>query len=159
MMEHTHPESAAAAHKRGGFDRWRVALMVGDILSFLVFASIGRSSHGAAAGLSAMFEVLKTAAPFLLGWFLVAPFLGAYRRSQPAKAGATRLVDWLRRSLLARTLLAWLIAWPLALALRALFLGREIPLSFALVTFLANTILLLGWRGVFVWLTRGRELS
>jgi hypothetical protein len=35
-------------------------------------------------------------------------------------------------------------------------LQRGIPLSFAIVTFIANTILLLGWRGVFLWLWRRR---
>ena len=88
-----------------------------------------------------MGEVAWTAAPFLLGWFAVVPFVGALRGELLAQPG----------SLLKRTALAWLIAWPLGLGLRALFLQRGIPLSFALVTGITNTVLLLGWRGIAAW--------
>jgi hypothetical protein len=73
-------------------------------------------------------------------------------RQEEARGWAARLPS----SFLARTLLAWVLALPVGLALRALFLQRGIPLSFAIVTFIANTILLLGWRGVFLWLWRRR---
>ncbi len=138
-MEHTHSNSAATEART---QRMRLLLVGGDIVSFIVFAIIGRSSHGEAAGLAAMVEVLKTAAPFLLGWFLVAPWLKAYRPPE-GQTGA----------FLRSTALAWLVAWPLALLLRALFLQRGIPVSFALVTLISNLVLLLGWRGVFAWLT------
>jgi hypothetical protein len=128
-------------------------LVVGDAVSFLVFAAVGRSSHGEAAGLDALLQVAATAAPFALGWWLVAPFVGAYRmRQEEAQGWAARLPS----SFLLRTLLAWVLALPVGLGLRALFLQRGIPLSFAIVTFIANTILLLGWRGVFLWLWRRR---
>jgi hypothetical protein len=128
-------------------------LVAGDAVSFLVFAAIGRSSHGEAAGLDALLQVAATAAPFALGWWLVAPFVGAYRmRQEKAQGWAARLPS----SFLVRTALAWVLALPVGLALRALFLQRGIPLSFAVVTFIANTILLLGWRGVFLWLVKAR---
>jgi hypothetical protein len=146
-MEHSHADAAPARSRLGV----PLTLVAGDAVSFLVFAAIGRSSHGEAAGLDALLQVAGTAAPFALGWWLVAPWVGAYRvRQEGAQGWAARLP----RSFLVRTMLAWVLALPVGLALRALFLQRGIPLSFAVVTFIATTILLLGWRGVFLWLWR-----
>jgi hypothetical protein len=114
-------------------------LVAGDALAFLVFAAIGRSSHGEAAGLDAVLQVVATAAPFAVGWFAVAPFLGALRPALLVRPGP----------FLARTALAWLVAWPVGLLLRALLLQRAIPLSFALVTFVSVLVLLAGWRTLF----------
>ena len=119
--------------------RLTAALVAGDALAFMLFSAIGRTSHGEAAGLEALLQVAGTAAPFLAGWFLAAPPLGAYR---PALLAGPR-------PMLARTALAWLVAWPLGLGLRALLLQRGIPISFALVTF-ATVLVILGlWRGLF----------
>ncbi|MCI10639.1 hypothetical protein A2U01_0031733, partial [Trifolium medium] len=54
----------------------RVALFAGgDVLALLLFATIGRYSHG----LSILdFETLHTADPFIAGWFLGAYFLGGF---------------------------------------------------------------------------------
>lgn len=121
-------------------------LIAGDILSFIVFSAIGRNSHGEAAGIGAILEVLKTAAPFMIGWFAVAPFTGALKNellSQPS-------------SLLKRTFLTLVIALPIGFALRALFLQRGIPMSFAIVASISNLILMLGWRGItaLIWKRR-----
>ncbi len=136
----------------------RIVLIVGDALSFLVFAAIGRMSHSESVGL---FEVAKVAAPFMLGWFLVAPLIGAYRAgaaAQPATSeqpGKQRF--GLPSSLLGRTALAWLVAWPLGLGLRAFFLQTRIPLTFSLITFITNLLLLMGWRSVFAWVVAYRN--
>lgn len=135
----------------------RAVLVLGDCISFLVFAAIGRSSHGEAAGFGALLEVVKTAAPFLLGWFLAAPWLGAYRLTPlPAidrrATNANPLMPFIKR-----TALAWVVAWPIGLGLRALFLQRGIPLSFAIIVFLTNTVLLVGWRSFFAWGVLGRR--
>lgn len=63
-----------------------------------------------AAGLAALPQIIETAAPFMIGWFAIAPLVGAYRAEQTATP----------RSMLGRTALAWLIAWPIGLGLRAL---------------------------------------
>ncbi|PNY12203.1 hypothetical protein L195_g008829 [Trifolium pratense] len=58
-------------------EKWgRVALFAGgDVLALLLFATIGRYSHG----LSILdFETLHTADPFIAGWFLGAYFLGGF---------------------------------------------------------------------------------
>lgn len=136
----------------------RVALFVlGDALAFLLFAAIGRRSHQEAAGLSALGQIAWTAVPFALGWFAVAPFFGAFRRapevatsSRRGKAVGTGTPIESAVAVLARTELAWLAAWPVALLLRwALSSDHQIPLSFALVILIANAILLGSWRTAF----------
>lgn len=134
--------NSQATANRGS--RLTALLVSGDIIAFIVFATLGRGSHGEATGLSAPIETLGTAAPFIAGWLLVAPWLGVYgaaaRRSPAAMAG--------------RTALAWLLAWPVALGLRALFEQRGIPLSFAIVAGSVNLILLVGWRTLLTVMMR-----
>jgi hypothetical protein len=127
----------------------QAVLILGDTVSFLVFAAIGRGSHNEVTGFQAPLEVLKTAAPFLAGWLLIAPWLGVYRPDTPAA------------SLLRRTALAWVLACPAGLALRMLVQQRIIPLpnliTFAAVTFITNLLLLVSWRSVFAWLVSRRR--
>jgi hypothetical protein len=126
----------------------RGALLAGgDALAFLVFSALGRASHSEAAGLDAIMAVAETAAPFAIGWFAVAPLAGAFK---PEVVGRPR-------RMLARTALAWLLAWPLGLLLRALIRQAGIPLSFALVTLITNLLILLSWRGAFAWLASRRS--
>lgn len=128
-------------------DRRRIlGLIVGDTISFLVFASVGRSSHGEASGFGAISLVFETALPFILGWLVIAPFVGAFR-TDPTEPPL---------GLLRRSALAWLIAWPICLGLRALIRQSSIPWTFALVVFITNMLLLLAWRAVFTWVTRRR---
>lgn len=114
-------------------------LVVGDAISFLVFAAIGRSSHQEASGLSALGPVVETAGPFLIAWYAIAAPLGALDPTLTRKP----------RQLLLATGKTWLLAWPCALLLRAIWLRRGIPGSFALVVLISNALLLLGWRGLF----------
>lgn len=109
-------------------------LVIGDILVFLIFAAIGRRSHSEAGN---FFGVAITALPFAVAWFLVSPFVGAFKRNVVRTPGKMSLT----------TLLAWLAAWPLALLLRGLFVDKGVPpLSFAIVTLITNTVLLQAWR-------------
>jgi hypothetical protein len=119
----------------------RIALLVsGDALAFLIFAAIGRSSHGEAHGLAALPQIALTALPFAAAWFLIAPFVGAYRREISADP----------RKMAKRTALAWMLSWPLALALRGIFVFHAIPpLTFAIITLFFNMGILLLWRWPF----------
>ncbi len=115
-------------------------LVVGDAIAFLVFAAIGRSSHGEAAGLTAIPQIALTAAPFAAGWFIVAPFVGAYRRELTAQP----------RKMAIRTILSWVLSWPVAMALRGIFVDHAVPpVSFAIITLIVNTFILLIWRWPF----------
>ena len=119
----------------------RIALLViGDALVFLIFAAIGRRSHGEAAGFDALLQTIQTATPFAIGWFIVSPFLGAYRRGLERQP----------RIMALRTLLAWLAAWPVSMTLRGVFVDHAVPpWTFALITLVTNTVLLLLWRWPF----------
>jgi hypothetical protein len=88
---------------------------------------------------------LATAAPFLLGWFLVTPWFGLFR--------AEVSQNW--RKLVPRLLPAWAIGGLLALVLRNLFLGRPlingIILTFAVIMLGGSTIFMLAWRLGYMW--------
>ena len=117
-----------------------ISLVVGDALCFIIFSAIGRGNHGEATGLAAIPQIVVTALPFLAGWFLVAPFVGAFRQDVMANP----------RKMALRTLLSWVLAWPVAMALRGIFVDHGIPpLTFALITLVFNTLILQIWRWPF----------
>jgi Protein of unknown function (DUF3054) len=124
-------------------------LAAGDAMAFMAFAAIGRASHSEAAGPDALAQIIETAAPFTIGWFAVAPLAGAFRAEVARRP----------RRMLARTALAWLLAWPLGLLLRALIRQTSIPLSFAIVTLITNLLILAGWRVAFACLAARRGSS
>lgn len=124
--------------RKGLSDNVRLPLLIiGDAIIFIIFAAIGRRSHDETAGISSLWQVIVTALPFAAGWFITAPFLGAYRRGLEVKP----------RAMAGRTALAWLASWPVAMALRGIFVDHGVPpLTFAIITLISNTILLLIWR-------------
>ncbi len=140
MAETTSPQRAITTSP------WRiVALVVGDALSFAVFAGVGRNQHGETSGLGALSQILGTALPFALAWFLVSPWVGAYRRAATATL----------RRMLTRTELAWLATYPVALLLRVILsTDHQMPLTFAIVILLANAIFLGVWRAAFALVSR-----
>jgi len=114
-----------------------IILVVGDIIVFLIFAAIGQRSHREAGNI---FGVAIIALPFAAAWFLVSPFVGAFRRGLEYTTGKMSL----------RTLLAWFAAWPVAMLLRGVFVDKGVPpWAFALITLVTNTILLQAWRVSF----------
>ena len=140
---------AANAPTRTSGWQYKAILVLGDIIVFLIFAAIGRRSHEQS---SAVMGVLVTAIPFAAGWFLVSPFIGAYKRILMANPGKMAL----------RTLLGWLASWPVAMALRVIFVDHgniafKSLVSFSIVTLISNTILLLVWRVPFAFVNRRRQ--
>ena len=130
-------------------DTRRIATLVaGDLVAFNIVTAIGLLSHGELTGLNALSEVATIAAPFAIGWFLIAPFAGAFRADIAGRPGR----------ILPRAALAWLIALPIGLLLWSLIRQKQVQPAFALVTFITNLVVLLGWRGVFAWLV-GRNRS
>jgi Protein of unknown function (DUF3054) len=138
----------AASKPVGMSDTARViTLVIGDVLVFLIFAAIGRRSHGEAAGLSSILLIALTAAPFAIGWFVVSPLVGAFKRAQTIQPG----------KMAKRTALAWLASWPVGLALRGIFVDHAIPpWTFALITLVTNMIFLQIWRVPFAWVVKAR---
>ncbi len=119
--------------------RRALVLLVGDLVALALFAILGRNTHNEAVGFLAARAVAGTAAPFLIGWLVASPLLGALR----VAATSTPL------SIVRATLTSWVAAFTLAMLLRGLALGRTSPLSFYIVAFLFPLLLLLAWRLTF----------
>lgn len=123
-----------------------ISLVIGDIICFLIFASLGTDQHG--EGVNLLYS-LWIALPFIAAWFVVSPFVGAFREDVATNA----------KRMATRTILCWLATWPLAMFFRWLAVDRiktpPTPLSsflaFAGVALLFNTVLLLIWRWPFAW--------
>ncbi len=125
--------------------RRTVLLVIGDAIVFLVFAFIGITSHKEAVD---PVKVITTAEPFALGWFIVAPFVGAFSRKKTATPGKMTLY----------TVLAWLPSLVLGMTFRGITVDHQVPpLSFMIVTLVTNTLFLLIWRVPFAWLTRKKK--
>jgi DUF3054 family protein len=130
------------------YKRAVIMLIIGDILCFLIFAALGRRSHGEASGFAAIPQIIITALPFIAGWFLVSPFVGAFRHKIMAQP----------RSMVIRTAVAWLLAWPVAMLLRGIFVDHGVPpISFALIVLFFNMLLLLIWRWPFALINSLRK--
>ena len=105
-----------------------------DAVAVVVFAAVGRLSHGEADDLLGL---VATAAPFGVG--LVAAWATPVVRGEPAgwRAGVVAVV----------------CVAGVGLLLRAGFTGR-LPLSFAVVATISLAVLLLGWRGLAALVSR-----
>ena len=119
----------------------RISLLAAaaDAVAVVVFAAVGRLSHGEADDLLGL---VATAAPFGVG--LVAAWATPVVRHEPA--------SW-RAGLVALVCVAGI-----GLLLRAGFLGR-LPLSFAVVASVSLAVLLLGWRGLAALVSRTAHRS
>ena len=140
-------ESKPNTHSKSPTNRI-VILVVGDLVTLLLFAWVGRSSHSLSA--LDIRAGLATAAPFVISWFVVTPWFGLF----------TAEVSQHWRKLLPRLLVAWAIGGPLALILRTLWLGRPIPGGiipiFALVALSFTTLFMLIWRLIYLWWANSR---
>ncbi len=117
-------------------------LAAGDFVAFNLVTAIGLLNHSRLASLDGLLEVMTIAAPFAAGWFVVAPFFGLFRREVAGRP----------RAALPRVALAWLVALPIGLLLWSLVRQKSVQPAFAIVTFITNLVVLLGWRGAFAWL-------
>jgi hypothetical protein len=105
-----------------------------DTVAVVVFAAVGRLSHGEADDLLGL---LGTAAPFAVG--LVAAWATPLVRRDPVALRAGAVVVACTAGV--------------GLLLRAGFTGR-LPLSFAVVATVNLAVLLLGWRGLAALVSR-----
>lgn len=112
-----------------------MALLVGgDVAALLLFASIGRVSHGESLSLAAAFG---TAWPFIAGWLGSAALLGGY--GPAAQGGNTGAAA-------GAAVKTWALGIPAGLLIRAATRGYLADPSFIAVSMVANGVLLIGWR-------------
>ncbi|XP_062101760.1 uncharacterized protein LOC133807439 [Humulus lupulus] len=121
------------------FKKWgRVALFAGgDVLALLAFAAIGRFSRGFSVFDA---ETLRTADPFIAGWFLSAYFLGGYGEDGRGMNGLSKGVT--------ATVKSWALGIPLGIAIRAVTTAHFPAYPFILVTMGSTAVLLTGWRAI-----------
>lgn len=121
-----------------------IALILGDILCFVIFGALGSSQHGETVSL---LYSAWLALPFMAAWFLVSPFVGAFKADIAIRP----------KKMLVRTIISWLATWPVAMLFRWLLVDRlRVPvtplssfLTFAIVALFFNMGLLLIWRWPF----------
>jgi len=119
----------------------QLLLVVGDIVIFMFFAFTGRETH-APGDTNLIVNALPTLLPFLIVWFTIAVLGRVYRTGVISNP----------RSALLRTLIAWIIAAPIAIVIRAILLQRTaIPWQFVAVTMGLVGSLLLVWHGGIAW--------
>ncbi len=115
----------------------QIIFILGDIFIFVFFTLTGRETH-APGDPNPIVNALPTLLPFLIVWLAIATLGRVYRSGVIARP----------RSALLHTLIAWIIAAPIAIVIRAILLSRTaIPWQFVAVTMgLVGTLLLL-WHG------------
>lgn len=116
-------------------------MAVGDLAVLAVLFATGTVRHNGLGVLTARpLYVLLTVGPFLLGWIVVAPLLGAY---------APKTIESLRARV-GSALGAWVLADAIALGLRATpFLHGGTAPSFVLVTLGFGAVGLTVWRVLY----------
>ena len=124
----------------------QLILMGGDVVIFMFFAFTGRETH-APGDANLIVNALPTLLTFLIVWFAIAALSRVYRSGVITNP----------RSAVRRTLIAWLMAAPIAIVSRAILLSRTaIPWQFAVVTIGLVGALLLLWHGGVAWILARR---
>lgn len=113
--------------------------LAADVICVLVFAIVGRSSHGESADL---LGVLQTAWPFLAGYAVGLVLARGWRAPLARTTGAAVWVGTVAGGMILRALTGAGTAW-----------------SFVIVTTIVLGVLLLGWRGIVSLVLRARSRS
>lgn len=125
--------------------RFSVLLIAGDVLALFLFVFIGQSNHELLDPAQPVAGLLLTTGVLALPWMIAGRWLGAFPGAAPSSV----------RTLMARSLNAWLVAAPLGLLLRAYVLGRAvIPTAFILAALGFGGAILLGWRLAFALIAK-----
>ncbi len=122
-------------------------LFLGDVACLAAFMLAGMDRHETLFGLHPALRFALNAGPLVIAWAAAGLALRAFRFPMPVRL----------RTVLGRTLAAWLIAAPLGLLARALLLrSPTLVVIFVLVTLGLGGALLLLWRGLYAGLVLRR---
>lgn len=113
-----------------------LSLAVGDLLAILVVLTIGMVEHGTFEPGHAVMVYL----PFLIGWILVSPIVGAY--SPGAAESAKAAIPLAIRAWIPASVVGYLLRWS------DLFPGG-VELVFVAITFVLTAALLGVWRWLY----------
>jgi hypothetical protein len=118
---------------------WPIA--VGDILALLVFLFLGTLQHSTLEALRAEPTIyLLAAGPFVLGWLVCAPLVGAY---SPGGGSAPN-------SSIPLAIRSWIPAVIVGMAVRVFALpSRGAAVTFAVVMLVGGTVFLSAWRFLY----------
>ena len=121
-------------------DRAAAPLAVGDVLVLLALLTVGTVNHtGVDFLLDDPVYLLGVWAPFLIGWALFAPLVGAY------SAGAVETA----KSSVPLVVRSWVPAAVVGFLLREfVFRGNAAP-TFMIITFVLGVLALGGWRAIY----------
>jgi hypothetical protein len=123
---------------------WGWLAAVVDVVLIVVFALIGRSSHG--EGITPV-SLWITAYPFLAGWAIAYVTSGAW--SRPLAFWPTGVVAWI---------LTVLVGMLIRVASgQGVVDGNPLPISFVIVATVVLGVFLLGWRAIARLVVRRRS--
>ncbi|MFD1571982.1 DUF3054 domain-containing protein [Halorubrum laminariae] len=121
-------------------DRAAAPLAVGDVLVLMAMLTAGTLSHRPTEFLAnEPTYLLGVWAPFLIGWFLVAPLVGAYA------AGAVETA----KSSVPLVVRSWIPAAAVGFVLRAVVFRGGVAPTFVAVILAIGAIALGGWRALY----------
>lgn len=115
----------------------RNSLVLGDIIALAIITVIGFATHGE-TDLSFLPRMMTTFIPLVVGWFLIAPWLGLF----DAQITSAPKQLW-------RPILAMLLATPMTVILRAAMLNSVALPLFALILGGSAALGMLIWRGLY----------
>lgn len=115
---------------------WPIA--IGDLVALLAFLLVGTLQHSTLEQLQADLTIyLFAAGPFVLGWIVCAPLVGAY---SPGGGSAPN-------SSIPLAIRSWIPAVLVGLVVRAFAVpGRGAEITFAVVMLVGGAVVLAGWR-------------
>jgi hypothetical protein len=123
-------------------NRTTAILILGDLVCLAGFVLVGMQQHETLGGQNAITRFAINTGPIALAWLASGLALGAFRLAP--------LPSFWRA-----TVLAWLVAAPLGLLVRALLLNSAIlVVIFVLITLGLGGAILLAWRTLFAVIAR-----
>jgi hypothetical protein len=120
------------------FSRYQILLFIGDAVIFAIVTIFGFASHDTLG--TAGFRMLTTFVPVVIAWLLIAPHLNVYNIGIVTQWRDLWRSPW-----------AMVLAAPMAAFLRGVWLGTPINPVFVVVIGGVNTIAILMWRAIFLF--------